>query len=69
MFLEIDEKSKRTASYVTLKKIINSVIEAALLRNLVTKSELARSFVQYDMSQSMYVVHNFNVSIIQCRKS
>lgn len=69
LFLEIDEKTKRTSSYQTLRKIINSIIQAALQRNLVTKNELARSFVQYDQGASQYIVQNFNVSIIQCRKS
>lgn len=50
MYLEIDDKTKRTSSYQTLKKIINLVIEAALSRDLVSKKELARSFVQYDLS-------------------
>ena len=48
LYLDIAQQAQKSASYFTLRKIIDRIVSECLARNLVSKDELARSFINYD---------------------
>lgn len=65
LYLDISQQAQKSESYFTLRKIIDHIINECLARNLVTKDELARSFINYDHSSREYVNRKLNVALVQ----
>ena len=63
LYADIDQKSQ-VQGYNNLKKIISRIIEEALNRSLVTKDDLAKSFINVD-SQKKYANRKLNVALVQ----
>mmetsp|Transcript_25713 Transcript_25713/g.39539 ORF Transcript_25713/g.39539 Transcript_25713/m.39539 type:complete len:113 (+) Transcript_25713:604-942(+) len=50
-------------------KAIDRIITESLKRGLVNKTDLAKSFVTYDLNKRMYVQKKLNVPMVQVRKN
>ena len=70
MFLEIDESSSSNQEGISkLKTVVHQLIQEAIARNLVSKSDLARSHISFEQSSKTYINKKLNVHIIQTRKN
>lgn len=63
LYADIDTRSQ-VQGFNNLKKIISRIIEEALNRSLVSKEDLAKSFINVD-SQKKYTNRKLNVALIQ----
>ena len=51
-----------------MKTLVNNLVQEAIQRDLVSKSDLARSHIQFDHTTKSYVNKKLNVHVVQTRK-
>lgn len=69
LFLEIDQHDPFNQQGISkLKNLIHSIVQESVQLDLVSKSDLARSHIQFDRQTKTYFNRKLNLHLIQTRK-